>query len=223
MSETATPVTDAIREEIRKDVIAELEGRAAKELADLKKQLEEQNQLAIDQAIAEFRAEQKPPSQEEIATLLSQDYLSFKVEIPWETGGDDGKQGIRTFTITELPQRMEKKFYAKFKEELIPRAGDVAKLTYDLLSGDTGDKITALLNAFEPSFDLMAEACVMILNPRGKETTITKDWIQDNLSSYRQWNIIYAQIQVNRLRDFFSQLSRGSKGMGMTLPAPTRN
>jgi len=216
MSETATPVTDAIREEIRKDVIAELEGRAAKELADLKKQLEEQNQLAIDQAIAEFRAEQKPPSQEEISTLLSQDYLEFKVTIPWE-------KETRIFTITELPQRMEKKFYAKFKEELIPRAGDVAALTYDLLSGDTGNKITALLNAFEPSFDLMAEACVMILNPRNKEEAITKEWVQDNLSSYRQWNIIYAQIQVNRLRDFFSQLSRGSKGMGMTLPAPTRN
>lgn len=221
MSETATPITDVLRQEVEKDVRAIYEAKFAKEVADTKQQLTEQNTIAINQAIEEFKKSQQPPSQEEIAQLLNQEYLEFSVVVPWE--GEAAVDGKRTFAIRELPQIVEKKFYAQFKNSILPKASELGALTFELLEGDVGKKITSLLETFEPTFDLMAEACVMILNPRGKEKELTKEWMQLNLSCYRQWNIIYAQVEVNRLRDFFSQLSRGSKGMTMNRGASTRS
>ncbi len=228
MTTAATPVTDAIRQDIEKEVRSLYEAKFAKEVSDFKRDLGAQNETAIQEAIKEFRDSQKPPSEDEIRKLLNQEYLEFEVQIPWDDPpvplpeGTGTENATRTFAIRELPQRVEKAFYKQFKEKLIPRASDLGALTFELLEGDVGKKITSLLETFEPTFDLLAEACVMILDPRGKEK-ISKDWVQNNLSSYRQWNIIYAQIQVNRLRDFFSQLSRGSKGMTTNLGAAIRS
>jgi len=226
MSTTDTPITSQIREEVEKEIRELYEAKFVKEIADYQQKLYEQNQQALTQAVEEFKKEQKPPTQEEIAQLLSQEYLEFNVELPWTDPPDPSCTDLpacltRTFTIRELPQSKEKLFFQKLKKEIIPRASDVGALTFQLLEGDVAKKITSALETFEPTFDLMADACVMILDHKGKEK-ITREWVQDNLSSYRQWNIIYAQIQVSRLRDFFSQLSRGSKGMNLNLGASTR-
>jgi hypothetical protein len=215
MTTTATPVTDQIRQDIEKEVKELYQAKFAKEISDYRQELNAQNEKAITQAIDEFKKSQQPPTEEEIRTLLSQEYLTFTVKIMMEDK-DTGKEKEREFVIRELPQKMEKAFYKQFKDRLLPRAQEFGELTFELLGGDVGKKITSLLETFEPTFDLMAEACSMILDPKKKES-IDAQWVQDNLSSYRQWNIIYAQMQVNRLRDFFSQLSRGSKGM-MTNP-----
>lgn len=213
---TATPVgEEQLRQQIEKEVRENLQAQFVKEIADFKQQLSAQNDAAMQTVLAEFREQQKPPSEEDIRTLLSQEYLTFDVEIPWDAPNSGGV--TRTFTIRELPQAVEKRFYKTFKDQLLPRASDIGALAFEIAEGDVAKKLKSLLEAIDPAFDLMADAVVMILNPRGQEKELTREWVQENLSSYRQWNIINAQIMVNKLRDFFSQLSRGSKGMQTTL------
>jgi hypothetical protein len=211
------PAMEQLRATVEADVKARYDAKFVKEIGEFRQRMQIENDAALKQVIEEFKKSQQPPTQEEIKQLLSQEYLTFNVEIPWES--ETSTEKFRTFTIKELPQSVEKKFYKNFKEELIPRASDLGALTFNMLEGDVGKKITTLLETLDPGFDLMANACVMILNPRGKEKDIDRAWVQDNLSSYRQWNIINAQIQINRLRDFFSQISRGSKGMTTNLGA----
>lgn len=220
---TATPVGEQqLREQIEKEIRENLQVQFVKEIADFKQQLSAQNDAAMKVVVEDFRKQQTPPTEDEIRTLLSQEYLTFDVEVPWDSV--DSNAGTRTFTIRELPQAVEKRFYKTFKDQLLPKASDIGALAFEIVEGDVAKKLKTLLEAIDPAFDLMADAVVMILNPRGQEKEITRDWVQDNLSSYRQWNIINAQIMVNKLRDFFSQLSRGSKGMQTTLGrAGTRN
>jgi len=229
MSTTEMPITDKIRAEVEAEIKAIYEAKWVKEVADIRQKLTDQNEIAIQKAIEELRAELKPPSKEDISQLLSQEYLEFKVDIPWSDppeGSDANLVGseahTRTFVIRELGQSKEKAFYKKLKEQIIPRAADIGSLTFELLEGDTAKKIISAIETFEPAFDLMADACMMLLDPKGKEK-LTLNWIQDNLSSYRQWNIINAQLQVNRLRDFFSQVSRGSGTMKTNLGVATPN
>lgn len=218
MATQADHSIEYIQAEAEKKAKEQYSAQYVKDIAAYKEQLRSENDVAIQQAISEFKKSQEPPKPEEIQQLLSQEYLSFKVQIP--DPKDETKE--REFTIKELPQRAEKAFYKKFKDELIPRASDLGALTFEILGGDVGQKITSLLNTFEPTFDLLAEACVLILDPK-KTGDVTKEWIQDNLSSYRQWNIIIAQTQVNRLRDFFSQLSRNSSGIPTNLGVGIRS
>jgi len=217
---------EQLRINIESDVKGRYEAKFVKDIEDFKERLRIENDQALKVVIDEFKESQKPPSLEEVSKLLSQEYLEFVVEVPWvyESGSPNGSsETTRKFTIRELPQSVEKKFYRKFKGELIPRASDLAALTFEIAGGDAGKKLISLLETLDPGFDLMADAVVMILNPRGAEKEVTREWVQENLSSYRIWNIIYAQTQINRLRDFFSQLSRGSKGMTTTLGARTQS
>lgn len=221
MATKTEPAVEHLREEIEQEVRARYDAKFVKEIEDFKQKLQLENDSALQAVIKEFKDSQKPPSEEDTRKLLQQEYLTFTVEIPWAS--ETSTEAVRSFTIRELPQSVEKKFYKNFKEQIIPRASDLGALSFDMVEGDVGEKIKKLLETLDPAFDLMADAVVMILNPRGKEKEITREWVQDNLSSYRQWNIIYAQIQINRLRDFFSQLSRGSKGTMTAFTARTRN
>ena len=209
-----------LRNQIETEVKGRYDARFVRDIGEFKQKLQSENDAALQEVIKEFKKSQTPPSQDEIRLLLSQEYLTFDVEVPWES--ETSTEKIRKFTIKELPQSVEKKFYKNFKETILPRASDLGALAFDMLEGDVGLKIKKLLETLDPGFDLMADAVVMILNPRGKEKDITREWVQDNLSSYRQWNIINAQIMINRLRDFFSQISRGSSGMTTTLGARTQ-
>ena len=216
MATTAETISvEQLRASIEQDTKATYDAKFVRDIEAFKDRIRIENEEALQVVINEFKKEQKPPSEDEIRKLLSQEYLTFDVEVPWESANSADR--TRKFVIRELPQSVEKKFYRKFKMELIPRASDLGALSFDMLGGDAGKKIVTLLETLDPAFDLMADAVVMVLNPREKETEITRDWVQENLSSYRQWNIIYAQVQINRLRDFFSQLSRGSKGMTTNL------
>jgi hypothetical protein len=200
-----------VRATIETEVRAEYDAKFVRDITSYQQRLKLENDAALKEVIDEFKKSQTPPTQEEIGKLLSQEYLTFDVEIPWES--ETLTEKIRKFTIRELPQSVEKKFYKLFKDQIVPRASEIGALSFEMTEGDVGKKIVSLLEIFDPGFDLMADACVMILNPRGKETAINREWVQDNLGSYRQWNIINAQIQINRLRDFFSQISRSSRGM----------
>src|SRR5882724_137144 len=161
MSTTEMPITDKIRAEVEAEIKAIYEAKWVKEVADIRQKLTDQNEIAIQKAIEELRAELKPPSKEDISQLLSQEYLEFKVDIPWSDppeGSDANLVGseahTRTFVIRELGQSKEKAFYKKLKEQIIPRAADIGSLTFELLEGDTAKKIISAIETFEPAFDL---------------------------------------------------------------------
>jgi hypothetical protein len=214
---------EQLRAGIEADIRSTYEAKFVRDIGIFREKMRLENDQALQKVIEEFKASQKPPSEEDVRKLLSQEYLTFEVVLPWEDETETSTAQTRTFVIRELPQSVEKKFYRQFKEQLIPRASEIGGLAFAEVDGDVAKRLKSILEAIDPAFDLMAEAVTMILNPRGKDKIVTKDWIQDNISSYRQWNIIYAQIQINRLRDFFSQISRGSKGMTILGAAPTQN
>jgi len=45
--------------------------------------------------------------------------------------------------------------------------------------------------------------------------------VQENISSMRQWNIIQAQVEANKLRDFFSKLSQSGQQIQMMTQPPS--
>lgn len=205
--DTETEVRSQIAAEIRKD----LEAEYTKKLAEYTVKADEDMKKMVGEAIEQWKQDQAPPTPEDIQKLLTQEYIEFAVKIPYVQ--EDGTQREKTFTLRELPQSVEKRFYAKVKKELVPKAQDFAALTFNLLEGDAAQKLVHMLEAFEPGFDLLAEACYLILNPFGKDKDVTLEWVQENISSSRMIAIVKAQMEVNRLRDFFSGgfLSRKSQ------------
>ena len=179
-----------------------LEAELAKSMNAYRIELATANAKMIQEELERIRKDFGPPKLEDIQKLLDQEYLTFTVLVPWP-----GEEKKREFTIQELPQSVEKKFYKQIKSQLLPRAKELAALSFEVLEGKVEDKISAILEAFDPSFDILAAGVVLILNPRGETKEITQEWVQDNISSSRMWNILEAQMQVNRMRDFFSRLS----------------
>lgn len=198
---------EKIKEGVRKELEPEYSAKLAKDIADYRAQLTVENERAINQALDEFKKSMAPPTTEEIQKLLDQEYATFKIKLFYN-------DAEKEFVIKELPQKFEKQFYRSLKEKLIPLASSLGSLMFQLTEAaqdnDGVKKITALLESFEPTFDLLAEACAISLDP-GTRLGIDAAWVQDNLSSWRIWNIVLAQVNVNRLRDFFYQLFQGSQ------------
>jgi hypothetical protein len=197
------------KEELEKKIRAELEityhAAYVKKSEELETTLREENRKAMQQVVDDWRNSQKPPNPEEITLLLNQEYAEFKVKLP-----DPGSGSLmKEFTIVELPQTIEKKFYKRLKDHLLPRLGELSALIVRLADEPTDKKILTIIELFEPSFDLLAETVTIILNPY-ENNGVTTQWVQDKISSYRQWNIVLAQERANRIRDFFSHVSRGS-------------
>jgi len=209
---------------IRQDVTAEVEADYQSKLTEIEKEyhdrveaettaLKEDNRKMMESAIDQWRKEQKPPDQEDISKVLNQEYLTFTVKLPW---GSETKE----FVIHELPMGTERKIYSLIRDKLLPRLKDIQLV--DLQQGDIEEQAKALFNVLDPAMDILSEAVAIVLNPRGQEPTVTSQWVQDNLSSYRIWNILTAQMEVNRLRDFFSGVSLSSRRGTMSLARTLR-
>lgn len=179
---------------------------------ELDKVRKESEQLATDgiqKLFDKWKEEQKPPTDEEIQQLLSQEYATFN--LPINLPGEDGEVHSEVFVIRELPQSSEKKFYKQFKDKVLGKAGALQAFTQANVDMPFEQKAKAFLDLFDESFDMLADAVVICLNPFGKNKLITRQWIQDNISSNRQWQIVDAQIRVNRLKDFFAKLSQSGQ------------
>ena len=181
---------------------------------DLSKLEEEQDAKIKDQVkkyLDALEAERKPLTQEQVQALLDQQYATFTVELP----GKDGTK--KTFTIQELPSEAEEKFYNQFQSKFMERASDVAALAQETMDQPLDSKIKSFLTIFGGSFDMLASAVVLVLNHDGADKDLNVNWVKKNMSSHRQWNIVKAQIEVNKLRDFFSELFQsGTRTMTMT-------
>lgn len=173
----------------------------------------------LQKYVEKWKADQKPPTVEEIQQLLDQEYLSFTV--PIRAVDSDGDVQMETFTLFELPQRIEKKIYKMFRDKVMGKAGALAALTQASIDAPFETKLRNFLELFDESFEMMSEIVSLILNPFGKKQfkgqPITREWVQENVSSNRQWQIIEAQVQVNRIKDFFSKLSQSGQMTQITL------
>lgn len=210
-----------IREEERKAAESQakekLEVWKAEELADLEARQQQLIHEDVEKLVQKYMEEQGPPTADEIQKLLSQEYLEFKVSIRTVVGEAD-EERVKTieFVITELPQSVEKQFYKKFKKQIVDLAPQINAWVQKNLDKSVIERVEGFLETVDGGMDLMAEAVVYVLNPRGKKTFITKEWVADNISSIRQWNILQAQADANRLRDFFSLVSRSGREIEMT-------
>jgi hypothetical protein len=205
---------EQVEKKVREDLEEEYNSRLEVQLKEITQKLTENNQKVVTEAIEKFRKEMAPPSEEDVQKLLSQEYSEYKVEVRIRAGkGEAQTNQTRTFTIQELPQKVEKKIYRKIKEVLVPVAQDLAALSMDLLKGDAATKIVHLMNTFEPVLDVMVGIATICLNPYGEEEGVTEDWVATNLSATRIVKIVTAQVECNKMRDFFSLLFRGSKLM----------
>jgi hypothetical protein len=200
--------------QVRASIEEDLKKDNAVSLAKFKDELRQNNDLEIQAAIKQFEENEakarQPLTPAEITTLLNQEYASFTFKVIAKTSDQDPERQIE-FTLSELPQKVEKKFYSMVTKTLERFAKEFTADSFKFADdkADLADKIFQIAQIFEPSLDLLAEACVLCLNPRNKQSWLTKDWIQDNFSSNRIFQIVKAQVEVNKLRSFLSEVFQG--------------
>jgi hypothetical protein len=228
LSKISAEELEAIKVEIRPSVIKEVSDsirtEAETEIAKIKDSMRVDNDLLIKRSIKEWQDKQesakKPLTPEELQILLNQEYVTFKVSVR-KTKEDDSIELIE-LTLGELSQNKEEEFYklAKdfVKENITSLGGNAFKLT----EGDLFEKLGTMMDVFDPVFSTMAKACVICLNPDGKHKWLTTEWIQSNMNSFRIMNVIKAQTEINKLRDFFSELFQTFQSQEPTNPAEYR-
>jgi len=196
--------TESLEIEIRKKLQEEYDSRLESEIKKISARMQEENTKIVQEALERYRKEMTPPTSEDIQKLLEQEYLEFKVDV--RVGGTS-----KNFVIRELPQKVEKRMFKKIKDVLVPFSSELESVKMNLLDGDPAKKIVQLMNTFEPIFELMVSVAAITLNPFGEEEGINEEWISEHLSSTRIMHVVNAQMEANRMRDFFSLLSQSSK------------
>lgn len=189
------------------------------ELVEVRKEYEKLMQEGVTKAFDEWKAEQAPPTPEDIQKLLSQEYETFNLPVVY--ADEDGETKNEAFVIRELPQAAEKKFYRQFKSRVLDKVSMLAAFDQENMNAKFEDKLKAIIEIVDDGFDVLSEAVAIILNPFGKKSHITTQWVQENISSDRQWRILEAQIHVNRLKDFFSNVSLSGQRMMTTMTGPS--
>jgi hypothetical protein len=187
------------------------------DLSELEKKQDEVIAKGLKTYFDKWVEEQKPPEPADIQVLLNQEYETFTIPVNYVDYAEDGSETPHSmlFTIRELPQTIEKQFYRQFKGRIVGRLSDLEAITQAGMDQPFEKRVQSFLEVFDDGFDVLAEAVQLCLNPFGKKKEITREWIQNNISSDRQWRIVEAQMKVNRLRDFFSKVSTSGRNMMM--------
>lgn len=155
------------------------------ELENVRKESVRIAETGLQKVFDKWKEEQKPPTNEEIQQLLNQEYETFSLKV--DTYTDDGKEGTpETFTIRELPQAAEKKFYKQFTDRVMGNVGSLQAFTQASMDQPFEQKAKGFLRLMDESFDLLSDAVVIALNPFGKNPKLTREWVQMNISSNRQ-------------------------------------
>ena len=168
------------------------------------REIEARYQARLDQEVARLREESRkaveefkrsfpPPSDEQIEKLLYPELSEYAVEL-----------GGRRFTLRELPALVEKKFLRLVEQKLPALVTEI--LSFDEHLGDNATQaFTRLFTRAGTALDVVAEACVLVLDPSG-DAGVTREFVQQHASTARQLRILKAQLLLNGARDFLSQL-----------------
>lgn len=207
---------DAERQKVILQTRREFQTQLELKIVEIQDTLQKQNQEAMQKVIADFRQKQTPPTEDEIRKMLNAEYLEFPVAIRWRTQPlalKDGKRGAAKFpipeeiTLGELPAATERKVMKLLQEKAMPLLQKLAPAVLSIMQGDTTDKIGALFELLTPATDVLQQIVAVILSAHtGQEISV--GLIEENLSLNRQLSIVSAQLEANRLRDFFSRASR---------------
>jgi hypothetical protein len=190
---------------IRASLQEEYNTRLESEIQKISGEMQKENKKIVEEAITRFRKEMEPPSEEDIQKLLNQEYMEFEIDIKPRNGEK------KHFVIRELSSETEKKIYKEVKRILVPFSSDLAALSMNLLEGDAAKKIVQLMNTFEPMLDVAVNVCAICLNPFGEDEEVDEEWVRKNLSNTRIIKILSAQMEANKMRDFFSLLFHNTK------------
>lgn len=171
----------------------------------ISEKMKTQNHEMMTLAVEEWKKSQEPPSAEDVQKLLDGEAPVFLVK--FEIKGQK-----KSFRIRELPARVEKQVIRMMKDILTPKLGLLGQLTTELLEGTVTDKVTAFFEILEPATGLVSETVALVLthSQDGEEPAIkySADDVDENLSLQKQILVLNAQMAANRLRDFFSHVSR---------------
>lgn len=196
--EKATPWLKAkLRPDVRKDLDVEYAEKYAKEI-DL---IRGESQTFVKKQMEDWKKEQLPLDTKELQVLLSQEYLTFDVKV--QTRDVDKKPCVREFTLVELPQVTEKRFLESAQKHLISFIEESASMDWTL-NMSTASSLQNILDTMPSALDVAAELVSICLNPWNDDKEITSKWVAEHLSTFRIANILIAQCEVNKYRDFFS-------------------
>lgn len=214
MSEVEVEKTDenevdpeiALRQRLEEEYATRLQS----EIQTISHKMQEENKRIVQEAIERMKKELTPPGPEDIQKLVTQEYVEYTIDVKYSSKSGNGTME-KHFVIRELPYAIEKKMYDRIKKMVVPMASDVASLTMNMLQGDAAEKIIKIMHTFDPVLEVMVGISQMCLNPFNEDDEVTEDWVRNNMSSARIVKVITAQIECNRMRDFFSLLFQGSK------------
>ena len=215
-AETVLSLEDEWKAKYQKEYEEKFNAWKAKELAELKETQDKQIQEEIGKLYKKIQDETKPPTKEEIQKLVEQEYAEIPVKLYLE--GE-----YQTFILRELPQAIERKFYRQFQQRLKDKGSELLAYTQRNIDKPFEEQLNAFMETFDGAFDVISDAVALILNPYQKDAKITSEWCANNISSDRMYNIIRAQVEVNRLRDFFSQLFQSGQRAGTILTPLSMN
>ena len=207
--ETPLETPQELEVRLRKELKEEYESRfqiwQAKDLAELA----EKQQVAIREEVAklvkEYQEKQKPLTAEQIQKMLDQDYAEVPLTLFVDVENEDTPQK-RTYTLRELPQAVERKFYKQFIAVVKDQAPKMEAFKQRSMDQPFEKILMDFLEACDGGFELMAGAVALILNPFNRDKELTAEWVGSHVSSNRQLSIVLAQVEVNKLRDFFSRV-----------------
>ena len=171
----------------------------------INERLSTQNKEIMTKAIEEWKASQEPPSAEDVQKMLDGESPTFQVIL--ELRGQK-----KSFRIRELSAKVEKKVIRLVRDRLTPKLGLLGQLTNEIMEGTIADKVAVFFEVLEPATGLVSETVALILahSQDGEETatTYSADEVDESLSMQKQILVLNAQMAANRLRDFFSHVSR---------------
>ena len=175
------------------------EKHKAEELQKLVTQLTTDNKKLVEAKLEEYRKALTPPTKEDIQKILDQEYIEFTLKVGH---GQEEKE----FVIRELPLAAEVKIVKALSKTLGERLQDISRLDWSEGLGIV-EKVKQIMTVVPGAMDTLADCCAIVLDP-WNENGITADWVMKNVGATRLINILSAQFEVSKYRDFFSQASR---------------
>jgi hypothetical protein len=209
-------VADKLRPQLkailRPEVRLELEAEYIKKYKEFEQQLTATSREAVQKAIADWQEDQKPLSQDDIRTLLAQEYMEFDVKLKLRDGQ------LINFHLVELPQEIELRFIATLKKRFLPLMKELIAAEFKLdLNSSSMEKLQSLIEAVPGVLEVFTELVAICLDPWGDNKEygiiVNAGWVKKNIATHRILAIILGQLEVGRYRDFFLNGFRLSKSL----------
>lgn len=179
---------------------ARAEANKAVELQKIIEQLTASNKKLMETKIEEYRKILTPPTPEELGMLLNQEYVEFPVKLR-------SKGGTREFVIRELPLEAEMRLTKMLQKNVGPRIQELSRMKWTD-GHNMIQKIEEVIAVVPGMLETVSECVAICLDPFGEDEEISGTWVRRNIGSTKLVEIVHAQLQASRYRDFLSLAGR---------------